>query len=395
MPLSVTGDSPVYLIDQPERLLRSLQELGRCNTLSFDLEFDNNSYGYGVTLCLIQVATPQVCYVIDGLVNLDLSGLYALFESTAIQKIVHAPGEDLRLLHSLGCYPKNLFDTEVVARLLNYEHTSLTILLREKLAFAMDKKQQRSNWLRRPLSEEQVKYAADDVIWLHPLKALLEAEAGERNLMEFVREEQELLSTTIHPTVAKTAFLKPSDLYALSPREQYIANELLRYRDSVARNMNRPAYQVMSEELVRSLAAGTCLPESIVQEPGVHPRIKNSRFASQLAKQLAQAVKAAAAQNLSSEKQGWPIVTPAKNASNGKAAEDREKVFAPIQQALVQRFGMHAGRFLLSNRVVNDLLRRAITLQEIKPAYRQALIRNIAAAAGIELDSYDNGAGRG
>jgi ribonuclease D len=331
--------------------------------------------------------------VIDPLANLDLSELYALFESPGIQKIVHASGEDLRLLHSLGCYPKNVFDTEVAARLLNYEHTSLTVLLRDKLAFEMDKKEQKSNWLRRPLSGSQVQYAADDVLWLHPLKRVLEAEAGAKDLLPFLREEQELLSTTIYPSLAKTNFLKPSDLYTLSPREQYITNELLGFFHELAREFDRPVYQVMREEVVRSLAAGTRLPESIVQDQGVHPRLKNSRFVARLAGQLAQIRKAS--QNLSDEKQRRPKLTPAEWAAVNKAADNREKVFAPIQQALVQRFGEHATKFLFSNKTMNSLLEGAITLQDIKPAYRQYLIRNIAAEAGIDLGAYDiDAAGR-
>jgi ribonuclease D len=390
-----TEKIPVHLIDQPETLLHCLQDLGRSDTLSFDLEFDNNRFSYGVTLCLIQVATPQVCYVIDPLANLDLSELYALFESPGIQKIVHASGEDLRLLHSLGCYPKNVFDTEVAARLLNYEHTSLTVLLRDKLAFEMDKKEQKSNWLRRPLSSSQVQYAADDVLWLHPLKRVLEAEAGAKDLLPFLREEQELLSTTIYPSLSKTNFLKPSDQYTLSPREQYITNELLGYFHELARDINRPVYQIMRDEVVRSLAAGTRLPESIVQDQGVHPRLKNSRFVARLTGQLAQIRKAAAAQNLSDEKQRRPKLTPAEWAAVNKAANDREQVFAPIQQALVQRFGEHATKFLFSNKAMNSLLEGAISLQDIKPAYRQDLIRNIAAEAGIDLGTYDiDAAGR-
>lgn len=393
MRLPITGNRPVHLIDQPHTLQQSLQELVRCDILSVDLEFDNNSYGYGVTLCLVQVATPQVCYLIDGLANLDLSGLYDLFQSTDIQKIVHAPGEDLRLLHSLGCYPQNLFDTEVVARLLNYEPTSLSVLLRDKLNVTMDKKQQRSNWLRRPLSQAQVQYAAEDVIWLHPLKAVLEAEAAERGLLPLVSEEQELLSTTIYPVVAKTDFLKPSDLYRLSPREQYIANEMFRFRDELARRMNRPPYQVMGEELVRELAAGSRLPESILDSQGVHPRFKNTRFVNQLRKHLEQARKEAAAQNLSFQKQGRPKLTPAQHTAMHKAADDRETVFAPIKQELERRFGSDAAKFMFSNKAVSSLLNGSLTLQDIKPAYRQALIRDIATAKGIDLGRYDSGKG--
>ncbi|RYZ53832.1 MAG: ribonuclease D, partial [Chitinophagaceae bacterium] len=328
---------PVYLVDRPDSLQQCLQDLEQYDTLSFDIEFDNNSYGYGVTLCVVQVATPQACYVIDGLAGLDLGGLYALFESAQIQKLVHAPGEDLRLLHSLRCFPQNLYDTEVVARLLNYEQTSLTVLLGEKLGFGMDKKQQRSNWLRRPLTDAQVQYAADDVIWLHPLKKVLEKEASDRGLLPFVLEEQELLSATIYPAVVKTDFLKPADLHHLSPREQYLLNDLLRYRDELARNINRPAYQVLPEDVVRGLAAGTLQPETVLEIPGVHPRFKNNGFVGQLQKQLVQARKAADSQNLSPVKQGRPRQSPAQQASARHAEDDKETLFVPIKQAIEQR----------------------------------------------------------
>ncbi|NTS41851.1 ribonuclease D [Flavisolibacter sp. BT320] len=380
---------PVYLVDRPDTLQQCLQDLGRWDILSFDIEFDNNSYGYGVTLCVIQVATPQACYVIDGLAGLDLGGLYTLFESAQIQKLVHAPGEDLRLLHSLQCFPKNLYDTEVVARLLNYEQTSLTVLLRDKLGFGMDKKQQRSNWLRRPLTDAQVQYAADDVIWLHPLKEVLEKEAAVRGLLPFVREEQELLSTTIYSSVVKTDFLKPADLHHLSPREQYLLNDLLRYRDELARNINRPAYQVLPEDVVRGLAAGTLQPANVLEIPDVYPRFKNNGFVGQLQKQLAQARKAADSQNLSSVKQGRPRQTPAQQDSFRHAEDDKETLFVPIKQAIEQRYGAHTATLLFSNKVVNGLLKGAITIQDIKPAYRQAIIREIAASAGLNLDRYE------
>lgn len=357
------------------------------NTLSFDLEFDNNRYGYGVTLCLVQVATPTACFVIDPLAGLHLGGLYELFQSPGIQKIVHAPGEDLRLLHSLGCFPKNVFDTEVVARLLNYEQSSLTVLLRDKLQVQMDKKQQKSNWLRRPLSEEQVRYAADDVVWLHPLKAVLEAEATVRGLMPFVQEEQALLSTTIHRGSTKTNFLKPADLLQLSPQEQYITNELLRYRDELAKDMGKPAYQIMSEDLVRNLATGNCLPQNIPYESGVHPRFKTSRFATQLAQQLQKAKESAAAQNLSNELTPRPRLSQEQHAAIRKAAHDRDHLFAPIQQALIQRFGSYTATFLLSNKMVNEIVKGAVSLNDL-PRYRQELFRNIATELGLDVSGY-------
>jgi len=84
--LSANSYTALHFIDQPGAWQRSLPALAQSPTLALDLEFDNNNNGYGVTLCLVQVATPEACYVIDPLANLDLSGLYVLFQSPGIQK---------------------------------------------------------------------------------------------------------------------------------------------------------------------------------------------------------------------------------------------------------------------------------------------------------------------
>lgn len=361
-----------------------LQELAAAPVISFDLEFDNNRYSYGVTLCLIQVATPAVCYIIDPMEELDLRGLYTIFEDPCIQKLVHSPGEDLRLLHSLGCYPKNVFDTEVVARLLNYEQTSLANMLRVALGHHISKQHQKSNWLRRPLSEGQIQYAAEDVVWLHPLKDLLVAEAEARGLMPFVREEQELLSTTIHQPPQRTSFLKPADQHQLSRRDQYLTNELLRLRDELARDINKPPYQVMNEDLLRALACGQLPPDSVIDDPGVHPRYKNSRFANRIAGLLKAARAEADAQGLSRELPTREPRTPEQHAAARKASHDKEFLFAPIQQELVKRYGIYATQLMLSNRLVGEILNGNVQLLR----YRQLLLREIAAELGLDISAY-------
>lgn len=386
--LSQSRTRPVIYIQDPQALQRCLHTLAQAPAISFDLEFDNNRYSYGVTLCLVQVATTEVCYIIDPMTGMDLSGLYALFQQEGIQKLVHSPGEDLRLLHSLGCYPTNLFDTEIVGRLLNYEQTSLANMLREKLDYTISKKHQKSNWLRRPLSEEQVEYAADDVIWLHPLKAALVAEAEAKGLMPYVREEQAHLSGIVYHQTEKTNFLKPADRATLSPLDQHLTNELLRFRDELARQINRPPFQVMGEDLVRALATGTHPPEQLLDEPGIHPRFKTYGFVHQLSAKL-EAIRAdAAGKNLSTGLPTRPKLSPEQYAAQRKAAQDRDELFLPIQQELAQRFGTFAAQYLLSNRLVNELLRDPADRQGILPAYRKALMRQIAMDLGLNHQGY-------
>ena len=78
--------------------------------ISVDLEFDKNRYRYGFNLCLIQIYDGSNTYLIDPLVDeIDLQPIFGIFENPDIIKIVFSFGEDLRLLHSLGCFPKKSF----------------------------------------------------------------------------------------------------------------------------------------------------------------------------------------------------------------------------------------------------------------------------------------------
>jgi ribonuclease D len=335
------------------------------------------------------VATPNACYVIDPFADIDLEGLYELFEDARILKIMHSPGEDLRLLHALQCYPKNLFDTEVTARLLNYEQTSLAAMLQEKLSHAMCKQQQRSNWLRRPLTPEQLQYAADDVAFLHALKAVLEAEASEMGLMPYVLEEQAALSTTIYQQEDKAFFLKPADLRTLSPYEQHVLNALFVHRDELARQLNRPAYQIMDEPLVRSLADGTLAPRDLPDAKGLYGGFRNSGFAAKLSARLETIRDEADDMALSHNPPPRQRFSNSERVDREAANRDKEEKFVPVQQALVERFGEHAARFILSNGTVNDLLKRMTTIGSLKRAYKQELVRSIAGELAIDLSAYE------
>lgn len=375
-------------VNRTQGLLHCVEVLAQSASFAVDLEFDSNRYGYGVTPSLIQLATPAACFVVDLMAGLDVQPLFALLADERIEKLVHAPGEDLRLLHRLGCFPKNLFDTEVVARLLNYEQTSQAALLAAKLSIALDKKQQRSNWLLRPLLPEQIQYAAADVIWLHSLKNVLVAEAEEKGLLPYVQEEQALLSETVYTQTADGNFLKPSDLLTLSPWQQYLTNELLRYRDDLARRLGRPPYQVMSEDVVRALAEGNLLPHDILTNSAVHPRLRNRHTVAELTGRLDRIRATAEAQALSHQTPRRPRPTPAEEAARRKATDDRERLFLPVQQALKERFGVYATQLLMSNKLIGDLLNGTVTLPALRPQYRAVLFVETAESLGLDLRDY-------
>lgn len=378
---------PVVYVSHPNELSRCVEQLAQSASFAIDLEFDSNNYGYGVTPSLIQLAIPDACFVVDLMASLDVQPLFHLLADDRIEKLAHAPGEDLRLLHRLGCFPKKLFDTEVVARLLNYEQTSQAALLAKGFGIVLHKGQQRSNWLLRPLSAAQIDYAATDVVWLHGLRQQLVAEAEERGLTAFVREEQALLNRTVYTQEATGDFLKPADRTAYSPWQQYLLNGLLRYRDDLARRISRPPYQVMAEEVVRDLATGQCSAADILTCRGVHPRFRSGRSVAALAERFRSLQAEADAQGLSKKRPARPRPTPAQEAARRKAAYDREHLFLPIKEALRARFGLYATQLLLSDRLVGDLLNGKTAFGNLPP-YRQDLFRQAAEELQLDLSDY-------
>ena len=378
----------INYIESQAALDACISRLEAAPELAFDLEFDSHSFSYGVNLALVQIADTERCYLVDPLVGLDLSGLFAVFANPDIRKLAHSSGEDLRLLHSLGCVPQNVYDTEIAARLLNYEFTSLAAILAAKLGVQLDKKQQRSNWLKRPLTDEQRHYAALDVQYLHELKAALEPELAAAGLIEFTDDEQKALSRIIHQPEARTSFLKPADSYQLSLYDQHVLDGLLWFRDELARELKRPAFQVVDEQLLRDLTAGEVDPEDVPYEKGVHGRLRNDGFGRRIRTRLEQLQEKAERLGLSRALPERRRLTREEHAARQQAEADRKDKFAPVQEALAARYGTFTARMLLSNTVVGEILRGATSLRDLQRPYRIQVIRDTAQQLGIDIEAY-------
>jgi ribonuclease D len=383
-----TISSPVtrYVADAAG-LQPCVDTLRQSKVLAFDLEFDRDRYTYGFDLCLMQVATPEICFLIDPLSKINLQPLFEVFTLPSIRKLVHCPGEDLRLLHSLQCYPVNLVDTEVVAKLLNYEQTSLSAMLQLHCGVSIDKKLQTSNWGRRPLSDAQLQYAASDVIYLFELEKKLLGLATEKNLIWAAEAEMLQLNSLRYNLEDRQDFLKKNDRFFMSPYDQYVLNELFRWRDQLARQKNKPAHQIMAEEVLRQVAYGKLPPAQVAAQHGVHPVLKSADMISKLEQAFQGFHAAAKANGLSRKRAGQGLTEEERmqlEQSKQQTEAAKKQVFQPIQQQLASQWGEHAARFLFSTTLVNDILRGAIRIGQIQPAYRAQLVQQ--AAQTLQLD---------
>ena len=189
----------VHWVDSDQELARLCQHWQSVELLALDTEFMRTNTFYP-KLGLLQIGDGEICYLIDPLSIDTWQPLLDLFASENVTFIVHSAGEDLVLLYtSLGVLPRNLFDTQLAAAFLGYGFSlSYQALVSTKLSIDVEKDETRSDWLQRPLSAAQLRYAAIDVRYLHDLHASLHAGLLDTPKLDwFAGECQQLLEIAV------------------------------------------------------------------------------------------------------------------------------------------------------------------------------------------------------
>lgn len=252
----MTGSLP------PPRLVQSDADVAQLVTLlaaepALAVDTESNSlFVYRERVCLIQLSTPQTDYIVDPL-RADARPLAPLFANPQQQKIFHAAEYDLLCLkRDYGFEFANLFDTMSAARTLGWTQTGLAALLAQHFGVKMNKKHQRANWGKRPLSAEQLDYARLDTHYLFQLRDLLLAELIRAGRLAEAQEEFDRLARLKPepPTPDPYAFWRVSGAHDLDARQAAVLNELFIYRDQQARRNNVPPFKVMSDETLVALA---------------------------------------------------------------------------------------------------------------------------------------------
>jgi ribonuclease D len=191
-PVITDAAGTTHYIDREEQLGIALAELARSDFVALDTEFMRESTYYP-KLCLLQLATLDYCAVIDPLAITNLSSLWSFLEDTSRLKILHAARQDLEVMavHAQDRAPiAPIFDTQIAAALLGHSaQIGYAALVNACLQHSLPKGHTRADWSKRPLSLEQIEYAADDVRYLAVLYVDLRAQLVERNRIEWLEEE--------------------------------------------------------------------------------------------------------------------------------------------------------------------------------------------------------------
>jgi ribonuclease D len=238
--------------------------------IALDIEA-NSLYAYWEQVCLIQLSIPGQDYIIDPLAELDLSGLGALIGDPAVEKIFHAVEYDLILLK--GQYKwelENLFDTMWATRILGHARCGLASILEDRYGLELNKKYQKANWCKRPLSEKQLAYAQMDTHYLLRLRDALHSELKDAGRLEEAREifaEQ----TNVRPNnnnFDPDRFWSMRGVYDISQRQQANVKAIYAYRDRKARRQNRPPFKIFDDRTL--MAVATAAPRYFSELYGVH-----------------------------------------------------------------------------------------------------------------------------
>ena len=244
-------------IDTPSAWTRCLSVLQPQSRLAIDLE-SNSMYAYQERVCLIQISVPDHDYIIDPLAKLDLAPLGALIEDEQVEKIFHAAEYDLMLMkRDYGWQLHNLFDTMWAVRILGHNRVGLANVLEHYFDVTLDKKYQKSNWCRRPLSSGELAYAQRDT---HFLASLRDKLAEEIQAAGHWQEAKEIFAEQSVVKLPDTSF-SPDDFWRLNgvtklpPDAQAIVKALFLYRDQEAQRQNRPHFKVFGNKTILLLAA--------------------------------------------------------------------------------------------------------------------------------------------
>ncbi|QCR23851.1 HRDC domain-containing protein [Pontibacter sp. SGAir0037] len=351
--LALTYDGiSIELVATDEQLSQIINKLLKADVLALDLEFDQNRFSYGFNLCLIQLYDGAgTCYIIDPFNIKDLKPLFSVFENPAIEKIIHHSNNDILLLDKMGCSIRNVMDTDVAAKLLNYERSSLATVLKQEFDKEIDKSQQSSNWNKRPLTEEQLQYAAIDVIYLHDVRKALLQQLKELDRLAWLQEEN-LLLEQLRYSEPSNPHLKLRNASKLNLYQQYLLKDLYTFRDEMAKQLNKPASFVIANDALVELAnsPNTDLHEWLNHTKGIHGSLKKPKHETSLKNALATAKHKAKEENISHDYPSNKYYRPFKTAET----EKRKEELTLVQKEIAQTYGEFVTRLIINQNLITD-----------------------------------------
>jgi ribonuclease D len=218
---------------------------------------------YRALLCLVQVVVEDPgapggvrIVLIDALDDVDVAPLAQLLADPQIEVVLHAGRQDVAILRrSWDAELRNIFDTQVAAGFAGASAQSgYANLLNQILGRRVGKSASYTRWDARPLTAEQLHYAAEDVAHLLELADVLQGRLRETGRLEWAREECRRLESATDERDPETAWERLPRIGQLDPRSRAVARELAAWRERTAASEDRPIGSVLADPTLVELA---------------------------------------------------------------------------------------------------------------------------------------------
>jgi len=289
--------------------------------LAFDTEFVGEDQ-YRPEVCLIQVAIDGLCVLVDPLNGLDVKPFWELIADEKILVLVHAGSEDIcQCWQQIGKPPRNVFDLQIAAGMVGFGYPkSLSRLARETTGRRVHKSQTLTDWRKRPLSAEQIRYAIDDVTCLRPMYEHIHRRLVALGREGWAREECEALCDTVcHRQDEEQWLARLKGVRSCSGKELAIAKALVQVRADLAQRYNRPVRGVLKDHLLVEIARHGWTNAKRIQS------LRGVNLGATAVQRLAEAVQKAGQQ----PPESWPVLASIEDSP-------REEVLLSLLSAVLR-----------------------------------------------------------
>ena len=215
--------------------------------IALDIEAECNCHAYGEKLCLTQIFDGVNNVIIDPF-NIGSNALKLLFSNPNILKVMYDAGSDLSLLkNSAGIEIKSILDLRPAVELLNHEKKDLHSVIAFELGIILEKKRryQQYNWTRRPVSEQALDYALNDVRHLPALKDIILAKLYAKKLMEIFLLKNLQIQNKDYTRDPEDKYKKISGYSRLQNDKKKIFRKVFDIRDKYAKQCDLPPHNVI------------------------------------------------------------------------------------------------------------------------------------------------------
>jgi ribonuclease D len=246
------------MVTSSSGLAASVAQLKQVDAVALDTEFIRTDTFYP-RLALIQLCDGLTTWLIDPLAfsEVEFAPLVDLLVDEQVVKIIHSCSEDLEVLrYALGALPQPIFDTQVAAAFVGLGFSlSYQALVKEVTGVELSKHETRSDWLQRPLSDAQLRYAAEDVHYLDAIYAELSAQLNASDRLSWLQEDMAtLIAGAEHEVPVEEYYRRIKGGWKLDGQALAVLKTMSTWREIEAREQDRPRGRIVADKDLLQIA---------------------------------------------------------------------------------------------------------------------------------------------